>query len=340
LISAEISIYDSIRINVSCSDELEHEVCPSFGGSDRVALTIWVSGIHRGIGDHLCINSSSGVSPSLGTISSDSHRFDDDVDDGLVKGTRVIASTLPSYHQFRASLESALPSTSYPPPLSTDSFKIYAKSVQNDVASASIFVSIPSYRDPECLATIRNLFITSASPSRVFVGVVSQFHSADVRSTIKPDFQPSTEDDMCHPNRAAPWKDTLPKSASTNTIDFNKWWVTNVRLAFIPASQATGPCFARHLAEGLWRREHYYMQIDSHMRFRQNWDVYLCALHDSIISEYHSLRPIITAYPMGYSLPNNLPRDVRPTILVGFPPIDTMFCGVLMPHDLYVHAAT
>jgi [Skp1-protein]-hydroxyproline N-acetylglucosaminyltransferase len=183
---------------------------------------------------------------------------------------------------------------------------------QRDATNATIFVSIPSYRDPECLATIRNLFITSTFPTRVFVGVVSQYCNNDAKSTIKPDFELSIEDEIAHSNGG----DTTLKSDAMESVHFNSWWVSNVRLAFVPAPQATGPCFARHLAEGLWRREQYFMQIDSHMRFRPNWDVYLCALHRSITSKYGSSRPVITAYPMGYSLPNNVPQDIRPTLLV------------------------
>jgi [Skp1-protein]-hydroxyproline N-acetylglucosaminyltransferase len=79
---------------------------------------------------------------------------------------------------------------------------------------------------------------------------------------------------------------------------------------------STGPCWARHLCESLWQGENYILQIDSHMRFRCNWDSYLISAHNVCKYELGSQKPIITTYPIGYTLPNNVPNDIRATILV------------------------
>ena len=42
-----------------------------------------------------------------------------------------------------------------------------------------IFVQIPSYRDPECGATIRDAFAKAAHPERIFVGVCEQVLPGD-----------------------------------------------------------------------------------------------------------------------------------------------------------------
>ena len=45
----------------------------------------------------------------------------------------------------------------------------------------------------------------------------------------------------------------------------------HIRCINLHSDHAKGPCFARHLAQSLWENEPYYLQIDSHMRFRPNW---------------------------------------------------------------------
>lgn len=84
-----------------------------------------------------------------------------------------------------------------------------------------------------------------------------------------------------------------------------------------------GPCYARHLAQTLHRDEDYVLQIDSHMRFRPNWDVYLihqlkkCAkstTNDSITRP----RAVLTAYPPNYDPPHGpgANAETRATLLV------------------------
>ena len=63
------------------------------------------------------------------------------------------------------------------------------------------------------------------------------------------------------------------------------------------------------------RGEDYVLQIDSHMRFRQNWDSYLIQhLHQCPITA--NRKAMLTTYPVGYQLPNNIPNETRGTLLV------------------------
>jgi len=135
-----------------------------------------------------------------------------------------------------------------------------------------IFVSIASYRDSECQHTIQSLFAAARYPNRIRVGVCFQYDTksdANCFSTI-PMIQPC-----------------------------------QVKVMHVPASEACGPCWARHLTEQLYDGEEYVLQLDSHMRLRPNWDIYL--VH--ALSLCPTERAVLTSYPLGYELPNNVPKD-------------------------------
>jgi [Skp1-protein]-hydroxyproline N-acetylglucosaminyltransferase len=162
--------------------------------------------------------------------------------------------------------------------------------ILNEVSSKKIFVSIINYRDSEGIHTLRDLFKNASFPSRVFVGYVYQGDISDEGSLTN-----------------------YRKNDDLGSCDFLK---SNVRQLFLPGEQATGPCFARHLASKLWNYEDYYLQIDSHMRFRPGWDEYLIHLLEKIKLEQNACNPILTTYPLGYDLPNRVPDDIRATVLV------------------------
>jgi [Skp1-protein]-hydroxyproline N-acetylglucosaminyltransferase len=145
--------------------------------------------------------------------------------------------------------------------------------VQGESDSVStILVSIASYRDSETLPTIRSLLENAKYPNRITIGLVWQYH---------PEMDPPTPVDA-HPQ---------------------------IRCLTLHAKDARGPCYARRLAQLLYRDENYVLQIDSHMRFRQNWDVYL-------IEQLPAGKSMLTTYPIGYELPNKIPNEIRPTLLV------------------------
>ena len=109
----------------------------------------------------------------------------------------------------------------------------------------SIFVSIAAYRDPECIPTLVDLFEKAKHKSEVFVGVVWQGEGSDFSLDTEP---PLRE------------------------------YISQIRVIRMSYRDSTGPCLARHIAQSLWRREKFYLQIDSHMRFRLNWDEMLISL--------------------------------------------------------------
>jgi [Skp1-protein]-hydroxyproline N-acetylglucosaminyltransferase len=66
----------------------------------------------------------------------------------------------------------------------------------------------------------------------------------------------------------------------------------------------------------LHRGEDYVLQIDSHMRFRENWDVYLIEQLLQCPGGVGNTKSILTAYPVGYQLPNDIPNETRGTLLI------------------------
>ena len=55
--------------------------------------------------------------------------------------------------------------------------------------------------------------------------------------------------------------------------------------------------------------EGYFLQTDSHMRFIQGWDTELLTMLDQC--EGKSEKAIISNYPTGYTLPNNVQWEDR-----------------------------
>ena len=125
----------------------------------------------------------------------------------------------------------------------------------------TIFVSIASYRDPECTKTIEDLFLKAQNPNRVFVGVCQQN---------------AREDKDCMSNdRLIPFQN-------------------NIKVLRLEHYVAKGPMYARALIEqNLFNDEMFFLQIDSHMLFIPDWDIKLIEQ----LTLCDSDRPILTTYP-------------------------------------------
>lgn len=128
-----------------------------------------------------------------------------------------------------------------------------------------IFVQIASYRDPECQWTINDLFDKALNPDRVFVGVVWQYTPAEDKHCFEVETRPR-----------------------------------QVRVERFNARFSQGVCWARALAQKLWRDEEYTLQIDSHTRFEPDWDQKLIEL----CRQTGSPKPVISCYPPAYTPPD------------------------------------
>jgi len=156
-------------------------------------------------------------------------------------------------------------------------------------------VSIISYRDSELPPTVRDLFASAAHPERVFVGIVYQLHPTD---------EPHCR---LRPEQLDQFGSGREKSA---------FYSAHVRTLSLPHTEAKGPIFARHLAASLYAGEQFVLQIDSHMRFRGNWDAHLMGLLGRIEAREGTAKAVLSTYPLGYHLPDQVPQDTRPTVLV------------------------
>lgn len=129
----------------------------------------------------------------------------------------------------------------------------------------TIFVSIASYRDPDCQNTVRDLFEKAARPERVFIGICWQFVPK--------------EDDDCFTVETRP---------------------EQVRTINVHASESKGACWARSKVQSLWQGEDYYLQIDSHMRFAPGWDELLIGM----LAQCASPKPLLSTYPLTFTPPD------------------------------------
>jgi hypothetical protein len=276
----------SNRMVVFRSDVVEHQVMPSLR-RPRTAVTMWFYG-HVKSGAKAFRSAEPGHfhEASLNTTGS--------------------TSSEPLKSQSPVPLPSPLPTV-------VQDMKDDARQRQPELPT--IFVSIASYRDSETRPTLDSLFENALYPHRISVGIVLQLLKTTARQEGGGDFtvgsgydeqiwQSVIDADRVSPSNSRPWK------------------AHQVRCIRMDARDAMGPCYARGLCQTLYRREDYAMQIDSHMRFRKNWDEYLIQTWQACCRQRErdgvllSERVLLTTYPVGYTLPNNIPSETRGTYLV------------------------
>jgi len=143
---------------------------------------------------------------------------------------------------------------------------------RNVPSSETIFVSIPSYRDPELLDTVLDCFSKAACPYRINLGICQQNERND--------------QDL---------EKVLFSAMHCNNMDPKL--VDRVRIISMSASEAKGPMFARAAIEQeLYSNEKYFLMIDSHTWFAPDWDMTLIKQ----LAACNSSKPILTAYPPDY----------------------------------------
>jgi len=123
-----------------------------------------------------------------------------------------------------------------------------------------MFVSIASYRDCQLVPTVRDCLERARHPERLRFGVCWQ-HGED---------------------------EVLPE------------WFSGERFSVLDVDwrESRGACWARAEIMRLWRGEDWYLQLDSHHRFVQDWDVRL--LEQAALTG--SDRPILSAFPPHFTL--------------------------------------
>jgi len=137
-----------------------------------------------------------------------------------------------------------------------------------------IFVQIASYRDPELLPTIRDCIAKAKYPENLTFGICWQRDETETMGEFEND----------------------PRFT---VLDYH--W-----------SKSKGLCWARSEIQKLWKGEEYTLQLDSHHRFLQDWDVELIEMMKLTGSE----KPIITAYAGMYRPSDNQLLNVEPYKMV------------------------
>jgi hypothetical protein len=129
-----------------------------------------------------------------------------------------------------------------------------------DPASATIFVSVASYRDTQCRRTLRSIFASAEHPERVVVGTCEQ-NSDDGESCV------------------------------VSAVRHGQ-----IRQISIAASAARGPCYARYLCASLHRDEDLFLQVDSHSLFAPRWDTLLAQMVNRVPLALDAF--VLTHYPI------------------------------------------
>lgn len=140
-----------------------------------------------------------------------------------------------------------------------------------------IFVSIASFRDPECQLTIKDMYEKAAKPERIHLGLISQF-------------DPKFDRDLFEVQPSRPGQ---------------------IRELLFDWRESKGVCWARFLAQALWRNEEYFLQIDSHMRFAEGWDDLLIADLAGCPTE----KAVLASCAPPYLTPGDLIPDIYPGLI-------------------------
>ena len=141
----------------------------------------------------------------------------------------------------------------------------------------TIYLKVASYRDELCHMSITDAFNRANHPERIFVGVVEQNAQGDV---------PCLQVDGHRPDWTCPDDPLAPQPTLCR-------WASHIRLYKQHAKDATGPTFARHVGDRMYRGEYFVLQTDAHMSFVQGWD-------DDVVGQFDAtsnLNAVLTTYP-------------------------------------------
>lgn len=134
----------------------------------------------------------------------------------------------------------------------------------------TIYIQIAAYRDPELLPTIKDCLDKAKYPKNLRFGIAWQHADDDGWDTL----------------------DLYKNDKRFTIID-------------IPYTQTKGTCWARNLIQQHWNGEAYTLQLDSHHRFEQDWDVTLIQMVKDLQNAGYK-KPLLTAYITSYE-PHNDP---------------------------------
>lgn len=143
----------------------------------------------------------------------------------------------------------------------------YPKKWDNvEIKPGLIMVSVASYRDSQCEPTLQNMIDTADNPDNLRIWVCQQNEKSDEDCVGFCNI----DKDLCNGDK--------------------------VNIQRLDHTQARGPCWARYLLMQKWNGEEYFMQIDSHSRFKPHWDTE----YINMLKLCDSPKPCLTNYPCDY----------------------------------------
>jgi len=135
---------------------------------------------------------------------------------------------------------------------------------------STIFIQIASFRDPQLNPTLEDMINKSKYPQNLRIGICNQYN---------------VEDEFNLDNYR---NDDRFKIIDVLDVD------------------SLGVCWARNQVQQLYDNEEYTLQIDSHMRFEQDWDKTLINMIKDLQSKGYS-KPLLTGYVSSFD-PDNDPQ--------------------------------
>jgi hypothetical protein len=150
----------------------------------------------------------------------------------------------------------------------------------------SIFVGLVTYRDPYCPMTIKSLYSQARHPEKLFIVLFQQncFEKVCRTGVLKGGIVENADTDIdCYSEFCK-----SPEGIRSNACNTGQ-----VRLFNVNESESLGPYMARYLAVKFYQGEQYYLQIDSHSEFVENWDDKLIKM----VRDAPAKNPVISCYP-------------------------------------------
>ena len=139
-----------------------------------------------------------------------------------------------------------------------------------------IFISIASYRDKQLIPTIKDCINKSKNPKRLVFGICWQHDEEENLDEFK-----------------------------------NK---NNFKILDIDYRESKGACWARNKIQDFYNGEKFYLQLDSHHRFLNNWDDHLIKM----INDLKCDKPLLTGYCTVLDINNDQKLDNKPLKIVGY----------------------
>lgn len=188
----------------------------------------------------------------------------------------------------------------------------------DEINDALIFVSIASFRDPECRNTILQIFEQAKNPDRIRVGIFQQNNfsdpdCADFREVLNcdpkhhdysyiyksvyngsyPDSNSNSNSKNTNNNKNSKNKKPyrhIPSDSLAHVLCGRLWQIKTDRIDW---EEGLGPTYGRYRTELFYDNEDYLLQMDSHTALAAEWDTELIAMHLSLNNDYG----VISTYP-------------------------------------------